>query len=365
MMSSKKIKDNFSGNSLAEELLIAPKTLLQELPLTARALTTVSATRLAITEILQGIEQRLLVIVGPCSIHDPDAALEYGHLLQKAAQFYSDDLCLVMRVYCEKPRTTVGWRGLISDPFLNGHFDVNHGLSLARKLLLQLNAYGVPAATEFLDTIIPHYLSDLIAWTAIGARTSASQLHRELASGLAMPVGFKNSPDGNIQVAIDAVQVAAEPHHLLSFNADGKPIITRTPGNAAGHVVLRGSHLGPNHDANNVQHVTSLLKAAQLLPRIIIDCSHGNSRKNFSLQSQVAHDVMEQMRQGSSAVAGIMLESNLVAGKQDVCVGQPLTYGQSITDGCISWQETLPLLEKLARVRQTSFATPSFPRKRE
>jgi 3-deoxy-7-phosphoheptulonate synthase len=327
--------------------LIKPTTLLDELPLTPKIADTVRNAREIARQIMQGEDQRLLVIVGPCSIHDPTAALEYAHLLRHAARRFADDLFLIMRVYFEKPRTHVGWKGLISDPHLNESYDMNHGLRLARQLLLDLNALEVPSGTEFLDTMIPFYLSDLISWTAVGARTSASQLHRELASGLPMPVGFKNSIDGNTAIAIDAIKVAAHSHHFLSFTADGSPTIIRTEGNPNCHVILRVSQHSTNYEAHHVEQVTTSIRSANLIPRLMIDCSHGNSMKNYLRQQDAVNSIVAQLNTGARTIGGVMLESNLIAGKQTLGL-QPLIYGQSITDGCISWEETLPLLEKLA-----------------
>lgn len=328
--------------------LIKPDALIKELPISARESHTILQARTVVSNIMRAKENKLLVVVGPCSIHDPKAALEYAGLLHAAAERFNEELCLVMRVYFEKPRTTVGWKGLISDPFLNNTFDMNEGLRIARKLLLDLNNMGVPAATEFLDTMIPPYLSDLIAWTAIGARTSASQVHRELASGLSMPVGFKNNTDGNIKIAIDAVKVASFPHHFISMSHDGSPSIVHTSGNSACHIILRGSQHGPNYEPTFVQSAAHQLELAGLIPRIMVDCSHGNSMKNYLLQQQGIDSVAKQIESGAPVIGGIMLESNLIAGKQTLNSEKSLTYGQSITDECLSWDETLPLLEKLA-----------------
>lgn len=332
----------------AQHALLKPERLFRELPLTQSIADTVLHARHVASQIMQAKDNRLLVIVGPCSIHDPQAALEYAGLLADAAARFADELFIIMRVYFEKPRTTVGWKGLISDPFLNGSFDMNSGLRLARKLLLDLNASGIPAATEFLDTMIPRYISDLIAWCAIGARTSASQLHRELASGLPLPVGFKNSTDGNVKIAIDAVNVASFPHHCLGINIEGVPMILHTSGNQRCHVILRGSYQGPNYDAHHVRQVSDALQAEQLIPRLMIDCSHGNSMKDYQRQCQVAHSIAEQLAAGSQAIGGVMIESHLVSGNQMLKANHSLVYGQSITDACISWEETFPLLEKLA-----------------
>ncbi len=337
-----------------DQLLVAPHQLLASQPLSASALATIQSARHHISNIVQGKDKRLLVIVGPCSIHDTDAALEYAALLKSAADKWVDDLCIVMRVYFEKPRTTVGWKGLISDPYLDGSFAINQGLLFARKLLLELNEMGMPAGTEFLDTIIPAYLSDLIAWSAIGARTVESQVHRELASGLMMPVGFKNNTDGNIKVAIDAVKVAGHSHAFLGITSAGSPAIIRTEGNLACHVILRGSNTAPNYAAETIQETAGLLKEAQLHPQVMVDCSHGNSMKDYRLQHQVVADLIDQLKQGSTFISGVMLESNLMAGKQGLLKKEALTYGQSVTDGCIGWEDTLRLLEDLARAKRNT-----------
>lgn len=329
-----------------QQSLITPQALLHDFPLTTRTNQFINNVRATATQIIQGHDNRLLVIVGPCSIHDPIAATEYGYLLKQAAERFSDDLAIIMRVYFEKPRTTLGWKGFISDPLLNGSFDVNQGLSRARQLLIQLNESGLPTATEFLDPIIPPYISDLISWCAIGARTSESQLHRELASGLPMPVGFKNSTDGNIKIAIDATQVARQSHPLLSISPEGLPTIFHTSGNNACHIVLRGSSTHTNYAP---EQIAAILQDATLTNRIIVDCSHGNSNKMHQHQITAAHSLADQISAGSQSICGIMLESNLLAGKQSLTPNKALTYGQSITDSCISWTETIPLLEKLAQ----------------
>lgn len=332
----------------AQQALINPETLISEYPLTPQAMHTVSQARTTIQNIINGVDDRLLIIVGPCSIHDPIAGLEYAKLLRTAASDFADQLFIVMRTYFEKPRTTVGWKGLISDPFLDNSFDTNSGLRLARKLLLDINELGLPTATEFLDTLIPQYLSDLISWCAIGARTSESQLHRELASGLAMPVGFKNSTDGNVQIAIDAVNVARKPHPFLSINQKGLPTVMQTSGNHSCHIVLRGGTSGSNFSKEHVQNALTILKSLNLNSRLMIDCSHGNSMKNHSLQRDVVNSIKEQVRESSHGIFGVMLESNLIAGKQVLQRKELLAYGQSITDGCVGWDETRALLNELA-----------------
>jgi 3-deoxy-7-phosphoheptulonate synthase len=325
----------------------------EELPITEKAAYTVATTRDQVAAILAGRDDRLVIIVGPCSIHDPQAALEYAGLLRKCADRLSDDLCIVMRVYFEKPRTTVGWKGLINDPNLDGSFSINQGLRLARRLLLDLGNMGVPAGCEFLDTITPQFTADLVSWGAIGARTTESQVHRELASGLSMPVGFKNGTDGNFQIAIDAVQAARRPHHFLSVTKQGIAAIVATAGNDACHVILRGSNAGTNYSQVTVEQVSQLLRLKSLPDRLMVDCSHGNSAKDHANQPLVAQAVSAQVRAGSYDVCGLMLESHLVAGRQDYVPGQPLTYGQSITDACLGWDATEPLLEELAlAVRQ-------------
>lgn len=334
-------------NHLTEPLL-TPATLLNTLPLSSKALETVKTARAAARNIIQGTDKRLLVIVGPCSIHDTQAALEYATLLKTAAERLTNELFIIMRVYFEKPRTTVGWKGLIRDPLLDGSFNINNGLTLARKLLLDLAELGVPAGTEFLDSMTPAYLSDLIAWSVIGARTVESQIHRELASALAMPVGFKNNTEGNIKAAIDAVQVAQCPHHFLGINTLGIPSIIKTTGNPNGHIILRGSNTTTNYSVHHIHEAANLLRYANLTPRLMVDCSHGNSMKDYQKQLTVVQALTEQLRTGPSFICGIMLESHLLAGRQELHPKHPLIYGQSITDGCIAWEDTVPLLEKIA-----------------
>ena len=327
--------------------LIPPAILIEEIPVTETASTTVWRGREEATKILRGEDDRLVVVAGPCSIHDPDAALEYGRLLRREADRLRDDLCLVMRVYFEKPRTTIGWKGLINDPGLDGSFDINRGLRLARGLLRDLAEIGLPTGTEFLDTISPQFYADLVAWGAIGARTTESQVHRELASGLSVPVGFKNGTDGNVQIAIDAIRAARTSHHFLSVTKQGLSAIVTTTGNDACHVILRGSTRTANYDAASVAETVSLLKEAGLPGVVMIDCSHGNSQKDFAQQPLVAHDVAAQVRAGSAAIAGVMIESHLVEGRQDLG-GHQLVRGQSITDACVSWKATVPMLDELA-----------------
>ena len=330
--------------------LISPAILEEDLPLTESGATLVNTARHAIGHILRGQDDRLLAIVGPCSIHDPVAALEYAQQLQPVATRLARDLLIVMRVYFEKPRTVVGWKGLINDPHLDGSFQVNTGLRLARRLLLDINALGLPIGTEFLDTTLGQYYADLVAWAAIGARTTESQIHRELASGLSMPVGFKNRTDGDLQVAVDAIVSAQHPHSFPSLTREGAPAILSTTGNPEGHLVLRGgSRTGPNFNRAAVQTAVTLLKKSTAAPVVLIDCSHGNSGKEPAAQITVARDIADQIGNGERAIIGVMLESNLVAGSQKHEPGRALVHGQSITDACLSWQETLPVLEQLAQ----------------
>ena len=332
--------------------LIPPAILTEELPITAAASNTVAETRKQIGAILYGRDDRLLVVVGPCSIHNPPAALEYGGLLKKCADRLSADLCIVMRVYFEKPRTTVGWKGLINDPHLDGSFAINHGLRIGRRLLLDLADMGLPVGSEFLDTITPQFIADLISWGAVGARTTESQVHRELASGLSMPVGFKNGTDGNVQIAIDAVRAAQHPHHFLSVTKQGISAIVATAGNDCCHLILRGGNQGPNYSGEIVDETASKLRQAGLPHRLMVDGSHGNSNKDYTRQPLVARAVGEQVASGSHNLFGVMLESHLVEGRQDQVTERPLTYGQSITDACISWETTVPVLEDLAAAVQ-------------
>jgi len=328
--------------------LMAPRLLMKMLPLDDAGSELVARARRETEAVLFGRDPRLLVVVGPCSIHDPDAALEYGRLLKEQADRHADDLLLVMRVYFEKPRTTVGWKGLINDPGLDDTFDINRGLHLARKLLLDLAHMGLPAGTEFLDTITPQYIADLVAWGAIGARTTESQVHRQLASGLSMPVGFKNGTTGNIQIAVDAIKAAVYPHHFLSVTKDGVSAIVSTLGNPACHVILRGSNTGPNHDPDHVSSVTATLKAAKLPEVVMIDCSHGNSRKDYHRQPAVADEVARQVEGGNRAITAVMLESHLREGSQPLADPRQLAYGQSVTDACIGWDTTVEVLDRLA-----------------
>ncbi|OGT29941.1 MAG: 3-deoxy-7-phosphoheptulonate synthase [Gammaproteobacteria bacterium RIFCSPHIGHO2_12_FULL_35_23] len=328
--------------------IISPAMLIHNFPLSYEASKLIQKVRQEATQIIHGQDDRLLVIVGPCSIHDKHAALEYGKRLKNLIEQYKRELLIVMRVYFEKPRTTIGWKGLINDPHLDNSFDINTGLSIARQLLVELTELSVPAATEFLDSIVPQYISDVISWGAIGARTTESQVHRELASGLSMPIGFKNGTDGNIKIAIDAIQSASHRHHFLSISKLGVPIIAETIGNDSTHVILRGSNHGPNYEAQYVNQVAKDLIQAKLFPYIMIDCSHGNSEKDYTKQVVVANNLYEQLREGCQYIAGVMLESNLVAGNQALVNKEQLVYGQSITDACIDWQETEQLLKQLS-----------------
>jgi 3-deoxy-7-phosphoheptulonate synthase len=327
--------------------LIPPAILMEQYPITEAASTTVADTREAATRILRGEDDRLLAVVGPCSIHDVAAARDYGARLKRLADDLREDLLIVMRVYFEKPRTTVGWKGLINDPRLDGTFRINEGLGLARSLLLDLASMGLGAGCEFLDTITPQFIADLVSWGAIGARTTESQVHRELASGLSMPVGFKNGTDGNVQIAVDAVRAASHPHSFLSVTKQGLAAIVSTRGNDACHLILRGGVRRPNYHAEDVEGAARSLQRAGLLTRLMVDCSHGNSGKDH--QRQVARDLAGQIAEGSRHIVGIMLESHLVGGRQDPKPGQPLHYGQSITDACLGWDDTVPALEELAK----------------
>ena len=328
--------------------VITPAALHAEYPMTEGATETVVRTRSAIQGIVRGQDDRLLVVAGPCSIHDPAAAKEYAEGLAHARDALRDDLLVVMRVYFEKPRTTVGWKGLINDPDLDGSFDINKGLRLARELLVALNEGGVPAGVEFLDILTPQYLMDLVSWGAIGARTTESQVHRELASGLSCPVGFKNGTDGNLRIAVDAVRAARHPHCFLSFTQAAHSAIFETSGNADSHIILRGGSESPNFDAGSVARALRDLDEAGLAEGLMIDFSHANSRKQYERQREVCRDVAGQVAGGQHRIAGVMIESHLVAGRQDVDAGRNLTYGQSITDACIGWEDTLEMLDELA-----------------
>jgi 3-deoxy-7-phosphoheptulonate synthase len=328
-----------------------PAVLLEEIPVTEKAATTTYETRQAIHNILSGDDDRLVVITGPCSIHDIKSAIEYASRLKPLIDKYSDDLLIIMRVYFEKPRTTVGWKGLINDPNLDGSFEINQGLRLARNLLHDLNESGVPAATEYLDLITPQYVTDLISWGAIGARTTESQVHRELASGLSCPVGFKNGTDGTTKVAVDAIGAAIRPHHFLSLRKEGNSGIFSTTGNPDCHIILRGGKT-PNYDTASIDRVAAELESAGLSNNVMVDFSHANSHKKYELQINVGTDVANQIAAGDKRIFGIMIESHLVAGRQDIVEGQELTYGQSVTDACLGWDDTEELIAKLAQAVQ-------------
>jgi 3-deoxy-7-phosphoheptulonate synthase len=331
--------------------LIPPQILQEDFPLTLQAAHTVLQGRLSIEKVLRGDDDRLLVVVGPCSVHNTEAAMEYAKLLKTYAEEAKDDLLIAMRVYFEKPRTTVGWKGLINDPDLNGSFRINSGLKVARGLLLDLAKLGLPVACEFLDTISPQYTADLVAWGAIGARTTESQVHRELASALSMPTGFKNSTDGGIGVAVDACRAARSGHVFLSVGKEGLSSIVETTGNQDVHIILRGGSKGPNYAAEHVRAAGALLAKAGLQQKIMIDCSHGNSAKQYTKQPEVAEDLARQLESSdtSSLIMGVMIESNLVEGRQDIPASGPagLRYGQSVTDACLSLEQTVPVLERL------------------
>lgn len=328
--------------------LTSPAILMEELPISEEVSNLIAKTRLAAGNIVKGEDDRLLVIVGPCSIHDPDAALDYGGRLVKVADRLQDDLVIIMRVYFEKPRTKVGWKGLINDPHLDNSFKINVGLHIARKLLIDLGNIGLPAGSEFLDTITPQFIADLVSWGAIGARTTESQVHRELASGLSMPVGFKNGTDGNIQIAIDAIGAAQSPHHFLSVTKQGISAIVATTGNDCCHLILRGASSGPNFSEAAIKATTKKLRAADVAARVMVDFSHGNSSKDHTRQVVVAEDVCRQLADGSKRICGVMIESNLKAGKQALKDAASLEYGLSVTDACLSWEMTEPVLESLA-----------------
>jgi 3-deoxy-7-phosphoheptulonate synthase len=332
--------------------LIPPAILVEELPLTARAAATVRRARAETTAIIRGDDTRLIAVVGPCSIHDDAAALELADRLRGLARRFADDLVLVMRAYFEKPRTVAGWKGLINDPDLDGSYHINKGLRLARRLLLDINESGLPTASEFLDTQVPQYLADLTSLAAIGARTAESQVHRELASGLSMPVGFKNGTTGNVQIAVDAVAAARQAHWFAGVTKQGVAAILQTTGNDTCYVVLRGgTRSGPNYHARDVDEAAARLKAAGMPARVMIDCSHGNCSKDTRRQVEVADEVSRQVAAGSPHVFGVMIESHLVEGRQDARPGIPLVHGQSITDACLSLDRTVPLLEQLAQAR--------------
>lgn len=334
--------------------LITPKALADKLPVSPAVADNVTASRRRIEKIINGEDKRLLVVVGPCSIHDVDAAVDYARKLNVLRDKYQDSLEVVMRTYFEKPRTVVGWKGLISDPDLDGSFRVNHGIELARKVLLAINEIGMPTATEFLDMVIGQYFADLISWGAIGARTTESQIHREMASALSCPVGFKNGTDGNTQIAIDAIRAARVSHMFLSPDKDGQMTIYRTSGNPFGHVIMRGGKT-PNYHAEDIAKACANLAEFSLSQRLVVDFSHANCQKQHRRQLTVAADICQQIREGGNAIAGIMAESFLIEGTQKVVSGEPRVYGQSITDPCLGWEDTetlLAMLDDAVRSRQ-------------
>ena len=344
-MSMKYKTDDLRITAMTE--VISPEQLHKDCQISESASKLIFDTRTAIHDILNGKDDRLLVIIGPCSIHDPDAAREYAKKLKEMRDELGNDLLIVMRVYFEKPRTTVGWKGLINDPNLDESYEINKGLHLARCLLTDLNDMDIPAATEFLDLITPQYIADLISWGAIGARTTESQVHRELASGTSAPVGFKNGTDGTLKVAIDAIASASRPHNFLSLTKEGYSAIFATTGNDDCHIILRGGK-EPNYDAKHVDQAVKELAAANVQTRLMVDCSHANSQKDHQKQMDVAEVVAEQIAKGNENLMGVMIESHLVAGRQDVEEGKNLVYGQSITDACINWDDSVAVLRTLA-----------------
>nr|WP_314421884.1 3-deoxy-7-phosphoheptulonate synthase [uncultured Erwinia sp.] len=334
--------------------LITPAELLARQPITAAVTENVMTSRQRIARILSGEDKRLLVVIGPCSLHDPAAALEYAARLKELRDKYQSRLEIVMRAYFEKPRTVVGWKGLISDPDLDGSFRVNHGLEVARKLLLDINALGMPTATEFLDMVIGQFIADLISWGAIGARTTESQIHREMASALSCPVGFKNGTDGNIRIAVDAIRAARVSHMFLSPDKQGQMTIYQTSGNPSGHIIMRGGRQ-PNYHAEDIAEAAAALAEHRLPPQLVIDFSHGNCLKQHRLQKEVARSVAAQIRDGSTAIAGVMIESFLQEGTQKVLPDTPLNYGQSITDPCLGWEDSVAVLDQLANAIDSRF----------
>jgi 3-deoxy-7-phosphoheptulonate synthase len=327
--------------------LSPPAHLIREFPCTEEIGQVVFAARSALHAILHGMDDRLIVVIGPCSIHDPRAAMEYARRLKVERERLRADLEIVMRVYFEKPRTTVGWKGLINDPDLDGSFRINHGLRVARELLMEINALGLPAGCEYLDMITPQYIADMVSWGAIGARTTESQVHRELASGLSCPVGFKNGTDGNVRIAAEAIRAAQQPHHFLSVTKGGHSAIVSTRGNEDCHIILRGGR-NPNYDAASVDAACQELAKNGLAQRLMIDASHANARKLHENQLAVADAIAAQIEAGESRIVGVMVESHLVGGRQDLAPGKPLAYGQSITDSCLGWDDSVTLLERLA-----------------
>jgi 3-deoxy-7-phosphoheptulonate synthase len=345
------------------ETLSPPSQVIGEAPASFAISDTVNGARQAVRRILDERDDRLVVIIGPCSIHDPVAALDYARRLAEQRVRHGGDLEILMRVYFEKPRTTVGWKGLINDPGLDDSFRIDEGLRLARRLLLEINALGLPAACEFLDVMTPQYIVDLVAWGAIGARTTESQVHRQLASGLSCPVGFKNGTNGDVRIAVDAVLAATDTHHFLAIDKNGRAAIATTTGNAEAHVVLRGGAV-PNHDAAGIAAASAELERAGLAPRLMVDASHGNSRKDHERQPGVVAEIAEQLAAGEQRIMGVMVESHLVAGRQSLVAGEAPVYGQSITDACIGWETSLDVLETLAEGvrarRRASRPAPAF-----
>ena len=339
--------------------LVAPAQILDELPLTDEQAAVVLRGRSEVHAILDGADDRLLVVVGPCSVHDIAAALDYAQRLSVQADQLRDDLCVAMRVYFEKPRTATGWKGMINDPHLDGSRDVNAGLHTARSLLLAVLGLGVPVGCEFLDPITPQYISDAVSWGAIGARTAESQIHRQLGSGLSMPVGFKNRTDGNVQVAVDACRAAGVPHAFAGIDDSGAPAILHTTGNSDAHVILRGGRGAPNHDPAGIEAALEKLRAAQLPERLVVDASHDNSGKDPDRQVKAAAEIAEQVAAGKHAIVGVMLESFLVGGRQELGTAADLTYGQSITDACIDWERTVLVLDRLAGAVQARRSRPA------
>ena len=339
-------------NIISSTPLTPPVGILAELPLTPQAAATVLGARAAVTDILQRRDKRLLVIAGPCSIHDPESAVEYARRLGRLAGTVAEQICLLMRVYFEKPRTTLGWKGLMYDPDMDGSYNIEKGIRTARRLLLDINGLGVPAATEMLDPVIPQYTADLIAWAAIGARTTESQTHRQLASGLSMPTGFKNTTDGSIQVAVDAIRTAASPHSFLGVNPDGRTAMFSTSGNRFCHLVLRGGAARPNYESEFIAFARELLKKASLPVNIMVDCSHDNSGRVPERQSDVLRDILRQIKGGERDIIGVMLESNLEPGRQELKAGRPAAPGLSVTDPCLGWADTEALVrEAYARLQ--------------
>lgn len=334
--------------------LIVPEVLSATIPLSTQGINTVTNTRKAIKNILNGEDDRLVVIVGPCSIHDPDSAIRYAEKLKQQIQKHGDTLCIIMRTYIEKARTSIGWKGLVNDPALNNTFQINDGLQTARSLLSTINTMGVPVGTEILNPFIATYFSDLCSWAAIGARTTESQLHREFASSQPLAIGFKNNTNGDIQVAIDAVQTARESHHFLGLDASGKVAVMQSTGNPLCHVILRGSHHGTNYDTQTVSHTSDTLKKLHLIDQVMIDCSHGNSQRDYQRQLSVIRDISQNIAQNNSSIFGVMIESHLMPGKQAWTPHEPMRGEQSITDACIGWEDTEIALDLLSHAVQSA-----------